>query len=161
MGGCSPTPPAVKTVPASGVITMKGAPVPDALVTFYPVDSGGRPAGGVTGPDGRYQLKTALGGEKSTDGAMAGSYNVTVEKSKGTAESSMGTRPVPTKTGESAEEMEKKKKEMEGPAVDPSKKPEAGSQTSLPAKYADPKTTDLNANVKAGEKNDFAFDLEG
>ena len=69
--GCGSKGPAI--VPVSGTVTLDGNPVANAAVMFAPT-SGGRPAEGTTGTDGKFQLTT----EKPADGAMEGEYEVTV-----------------------------------------------------------------------------------
>ena len=62
-----------KPVSVDGVVTLDGKPVPRAAVTFAP-EGGGRPAVGVTGTDGSFELTTFTPG----DGAPPGEYRVTV-----------------------------------------------------------------------------------
>lgn len=73
--GCGkPEPP--PRVPVSGLVTIDGKPVPNALVTFYPQFEGFGGeliAEGVTDTAGRYTLACPLG-----DGACIGNYKVTV-----------------------------------------------------------------------------------
>lgn len=163
--GCTPTPPPIKTVPASGTVTLDGAPVSGAIVSFFPADGGGKPAGGETGPDGRFQLKTSTGGEKFADGAMNGEYKVTVVKSA--AKSTPSGAPDPkSMEGLSEEERAAKMKELTGvPQGEDTRKgaPDGSEPTksTLPAKFGDVKTSGLTASVKAGDKNDFTFDLKG
>ena len=56
-----------------GVVTLDGEPVADATVTFMPSE-GGRPAFGITGSDGSYELTTFNAG----DGALLGSHAVAI-----------------------------------------------------------------------------------
>jgi len=56
-----------------GVVTLDGAPLPGAMVSFMPV-GGGRAASGLTGGDGYFQLTTF----RTDDGALAGDYRVIV-----------------------------------------------------------------------------------
>jgi hypothetical protein len=73
--GCAPAQPTgdvIDTVPASGVLTHKGAPIEFYQVLFFPKDS--RPAMGVTDAEGRFTLGTNEPG----DGAVAGSHKVAV-----------------------------------------------------------------------------------
>ncbi len=62
-------------VDASGVATINGEPLDDAVVTFRPID-GNYAAFARTQSDGSFQLTTFDDG----DGAVAGEYNVTVSK---------------------------------------------------------------------------------
>lgn len=58
------------TVPAKGVVTYKGKPVPKLSVAFLP--DKGMVAEGTTDANGRFTLTT----KKPGDGAMVGSYKV-------------------------------------------------------------------------------------
>jgi hypothetical protein len=60
------------TVPARGVVTYKGAPIPKISVVFTPTDGKGQIAEGVTDLKGIFELRTREPG----DGALVGSYNV-------------------------------------------------------------------------------------
>ncbi len=65
--GCS------QTESVTGTVTLDGEPLPEAEVEFSPVE-GGRPAMGVTGPDGNFELQYL----RDASGAMAGKYNVRI-----------------------------------------------------------------------------------
>ena len=56
-----------------GVVTLDGAPLPGATVSFMPVGEG-RPASGMTDSAGYFQLTTF----RTDDGALAGDYRVIV-----------------------------------------------------------------------------------
>lgn len=58
------------TIPVKGVVTLKGQPLPDAVVSFYPTQ--GRPANGQTNAQGEFSLSTF----QSSDGALPGNYTV-------------------------------------------------------------------------------------
>jgi hypothetical protein len=57
----------------SGVVTLDGKPVENAIVTFNPIGTG-RTANGKTGPDGTFHLTTRSDG----DGVIPGHYKATV-----------------------------------------------------------------------------------
>jgi hypothetical protein len=78
--GCSGGGPVTHAV--SGTITYNDKPVADAQVGFVPIDTTGqiKPARGQTDAQGRYTLSTYLGPDQNGSGAMAGNYQVTVEK---------------------------------------------------------------------------------
>jgi len=166
--GCGDGAPSVKTVPVSGTVTYNGNPIEGATVTFMQQAEGIRPAGGQTDAQGKFMLKTALGGTKMQDGAMEGSFVVTITKSGGntlpTGSPALGTDPG------SISEAEKKAmfaKMTAGPSQEEVQKDPAVQQkeiaekakSKLPEKYAGAKTTPLKETVKAGDKNEFTFVL--
>jgi len=57
----------------TGTVTLAGAPLPDALVTFNPV-GGGSQSAGRTASDGTYKLNFT----RKLDGAMVGEHTVTI-----------------------------------------------------------------------------------
>jgi hypothetical protein len=57
----------------TGKVTLAGAPVPDALVTFNPT-AAGSPSTGRTAADGTYKLNFT----RKIDGAMVGEHTVTI-----------------------------------------------------------------------------------
>jgi hypothetical protein len=64
-------------LPASGTVTLDGGPLAGALVMFIPEgDTKGQGGSATTGADGRYEVKSAKGG----NGLQPGSYRVTVSK---------------------------------------------------------------------------------
>jgi len=72
---CSPsqsTGDVMKTVSASGKLTLNGAPLEFYQVMFFPTD--GRPAPGMTDAEGKF----VLGTNGTGDGAMVGSHKVAV-----------------------------------------------------------------------------------
>ena len=68
--GCGPRRPAV--VPASGIVTLDGQPLPGGFVRLVPAAS--RPATGAIGPDGRFTLGTFT----VADGCVPGTHGVEV-----------------------------------------------------------------------------------
>jgi len=74
--GCSGGPDdAPETIPVTGTVTLDGAPLSDARVTFIP-DGSGQAASGPTDAEGKFTLKT-----NGLDGAPAGKYKVSVSSS--------------------------------------------------------------------------------
>ena len=126
-------------VPVEVTVTYKGSPVADAHVTFAPTDATGKPAFGTTGPDGKVLLSTF----GTADGALPGSYQVGIRKSR-VAASGAGSQ-----------------------AEDPMAMPADGSmmrptrfEELLPARFAIAAQSGLVATVTEGEgQNDFQFDL--
>ena len=115
-----------KTVPVKVTVTYKGQPVADANVQFLPV-SGGHAATGMTDAQGVARLTTF----DKNDGAVPGSYRVTIRKSV----------------------------LVEGGSTDPDAPPvPAKYREELPAKYGAPETSGLTAEVTQSS-TEFTFDL--
>lgn len=76
--GCGRTGPDVQMV--VGIVTLEGAPLPDATVGFSPIAAGhGLPATGCTLADGSFRLTATQGGAPEK-GTTVGDYAVTVSK---------------------------------------------------------------------------------
>ena len=114
------------TVPVSGKVTYKGAPVEGAIVTFVP-EGTGRTATATTSAGGVFTLTTV-----DASGAMPGKYKVTVDK----VEYGAG--------GSSSMEEAARGSADEGQA-----------KRVLPAKYAEAASTPLAMEVPSGGKKDF------
>lgn len=76
LAGCGPGGPALGTV--EGTVTLDGAPLPEAEVTFSPEE--GRSSVGITDQNGRYDLDYA----SERKGALVGTHSVTVRTEKTT-----------------------------------------------------------------------------
>src|SRR5262249_1437763 len=72
--GCSA---ANKPVEVEGIVFLDNEPVAEATVLFIPDGSTGQPAHGMTDENGKFQLTTF----KENDGALPGTYKVTITKS--------------------------------------------------------------------------------
>jgi hypothetical protein len=75
--GCGNPPPGGKAHPVEGVVMINGTPVENIQVRLMPDPTkGGKGAGavGISGPGGKYALKT----DDGRDGAMAGFYVVSL-----------------------------------------------------------------------------------
>jgi hypothetical protein len=118
------------TVPVSGKVTYKGAPVEGAIVTFVP-EGTGRTATATTTAGGVFSLTTV-----DSSGALPGKYKVMVDK----VEYGAGGSP-------SMEEAAKG-----NPA-------EGQSKRVLPAKYAAAASTPLTIEVPSGGKKDIDLSL--
>lgn len=130
--GCGKAKPA--TAPVTGRVLLDGKPVADAAVMFEPVD-GGVPARGSTRGDGGFTLSTFA----RDDGALVGRHRVSISKfvTEGVAANELGLEAAP------------------GP---PGLQPKAA----LPSRYADPKTSGLEAAVEAGGTNvEFTLESKG
>lgn len=136
--------PKIKTYKATGKITMNGAAVASAMVTFSP--SGQQPAATArTDNDGKFALTTYDPG----DGAAEGEYKVMVTK-EGAPASSGPTGHDPNKP-------------PSGAAMHAARQSTGGSAAAaglLPAKYSSAATTDLNATVDPKETKEYNFDLK-
>ena len=66
------------TYSVTGTVTLEGSPVGGALVSFSPTGDG-KPATGITDASGKYSLTTFSQG----DGAVPGTYQVTITKYEG------------------------------------------------------------------------------
>ena len=64
------------TVPVSGTVTVDGNPMEGVIIQFLPDDPSGMAASGTTDGSGAFKLTTEING----DGALPGSYKVTVSK---------------------------------------------------------------------------------
>lgn len=131
LAGCKPIPEHQKgTVPVKGVVTLGGAPVAGATVTFLAAKEG-RSASAITDAQGLYALTTFRRG----DGALPGDYKVIVMKFEVVTGGQTGKKYVPVE-----------------------QTPEPKNQ--LPARYAQPGKSGLKATVTADAKaNVFDFSL--
>lgn len=133
----------VDTHPVSGTITLDGTPIQGASVTFQPVEGGtGMPAVGTTDANGKYQL-TDMRSDDVGSGAEAGEYRVGVLWYKPTGEDTSSA------TGDSTGESVGDEQSRQGVT---------GPEALLPAKYQNPKTSELTTTVTAG-KNTIDFEL--
>ncbi|MGY8768664.1 MAG: carboxypeptidase-like regulatory domain-containing protein [Pirellulales bacterium] len=87
------------TVPVQGIVTLDGETVEGATIAFTPVE-GGRLCTGATDASGTFKLTT----KKSGDGAMPGSYKVTVIKVESRSVSTAAPSD-PEAEGDPAEEV--------------------------------------------------------
>jgi hypothetical protein len=141
-GGCGPD-----TVPATVTIKQDGHPLPGATVVFCPEASGGKGAIGTTDANGFAQMSL---GQKLC--VRPGSYVVTVTTDESTAPS-VGA----TSAGDEEEYGQEYEEFASSAPVNHQRDREA--KQLLPIKYASRQTSDLRAEVKEGQTNDFEFDL--
>ncbi len=123
------------TIAASGTVTYNGQPVAGATVVFSPVGPG-RAASGLTDGDGRFKLQTL----SADDGILPGKYQVAISKT----------------------EIQNPLTEAETQAyiAQHGEPPQVTVKEALPAKYKSGLTSTLSADVTAGEKNEFTFNLQ-
>ncbi|XZE54143.1 carboxypeptidase-like regulatory domain-containing protein [Planctomycetaceae bacterium SH139] len=142
--GCGPTGgKQMRTFPVTGKVTMGGAPVPGATVTFAPVVDGNPSAFARTDTQGVYTLTTYDTG----DGAVKGEYKVLVSKS---APGGGGpSEPAHDATGQGG-----------GPSAPSHAGPRGGAAggdgSLLPEKYASVASTPL---IKTVNEEDNTIDL--
>lgn len=137
-GGSSPPPNRPKTVKVTGKVTYKGAAVDGATITFTPASGEGNGAGGRTDANGEYTLTTFA----PQDGAIPGSYQVTISKSVVVgADPSYG--------------------DVNSPNYGKDPPPEARGKLEhqVPQKYNSVASSMLSATVSEGGDNTFNFDL--
>ncbi|MGH7201639.1 MAG: carboxypeptidase-like regulatory domain-containing protein, partial [Planctomycetaceae bacterium] len=132
-----------ETYPVVGTVTLDGEPVDRAHVIFHPENpaQGGVTARGQTDESGAYQLTTFDTG----DGAVAGTYTVTISKVD-------------------AGETETMEVDLDDPGAAYDEMMTTGDPTvdvenQLPADYASPATSPEKRTVKEDE-NEFNFDLK-
>ena len=130
-----------KTVPASGILTMDGAPVEGAGVTFMSKEKN-RVAEGKTDASGRFTLKTVVG-KIMLDGAVVGAHKVSVAKTENTGK---GAEKV---AGESDREMVGR---MAGQATNTSG---IKQKFIIPEKFNSPEYSGLTADVPEGGTKDI------
>jgi len=142
------------TVPVSGKVIKDGQPVSGAVVAFMPNAPDGKAASGTTDASGAYNLTTIVNG----DGAMPGSYKVTVTKFAGAAAAagpSTGGQATPADIDAAYKAAEKQGQSV----MNPEASAPTASPNELAAKFANPDTSGFTAEVKAGETKSFDFNV--
>lgn len=151
IAGCTEPSHNPDTVKVTGTVTHNGEAVAGAVVTFSPKGSGNA-AHGTTDASGNYTLTSFVSG----DGAVVGSYAVAIRKTEGGAAADAG--------GGGGTESDEDLDAAYGAAQEDISAAESDAETAeakdlLPAKYKDPKTSELTAEVTEGGANDFPFAL--
>lgn len=136
--GCGQSGPNITLVPASGKLTANGQPLANVAVGLH--GDAPRIVTGITNASGEFVLGTF----KPGDGAPPGRYRVTL--APGPAQVADEGRPV---TMEEALERGGQAQPVQSPAVQ------------IPEIYRDPKTTPLEVEIKAGEKNYLELKIGG
>ncbi len=150
------------TIPVSGTVTLDSKPVSGAMVMFIPSE-GGQSASGTTDSSGKYVLGTFVGG----DGAMKGSYGVTVTKIHTEAGTSSYELSNQTPAPEAKSDGKDQKLEdmysaynnaYKGTPKDAGKVKQPASKNDLPKKYEQVTTSGLKFEIK--EKATFDLELK-
>jgi len=152
VSGCSSN--SSGTIAVTGKVTKGGQPVSGAMVTFGTTATEGKAASGTTDASGVYELTTFVHG----DGALPGSYKVTITKFAGTeappAES--GKQATPDDVNAIYKAMQDQGKY--GPGRENKSKADQ-PKNELAGKFAKAETSGLAAEVKSGATNAFDFDV--
>lgn len=141
MIGCGGSSDGTPRYPASGTVTLEGAPIEGAVVAFTR-DDGQATAVAMTDEMGHFQLNVPPGRK----GVPVGKYKVTIRKS---------TVAVDLKEPTTFEEMERDHKA--GKTSEPPPAPKLG----VPARYGDPATSQISEEIKPTGKNEFVIELKG
>jgi hypothetical protein len=167
--GCAPGSKGPKTVPVTGKVTYKGAPIANATVSFIQeASSDGKTTytgSGRTDDQGQYKLMSFITPAKPSDGCVPGTYMVMITKTAGPSGPSLqdlytGSKPGENRAeGKSAEEMAKMgaKATMVNAAGQITSGDQAKSE--IPEKYGKPGESGLSATVKDSGPQTFDFDL--
>jgi hypothetical protein len=131
----------------TGTVSLNDSPVEGARVTFFPLDTSGLSASGVTDASGKYSL-TADGSLVRGTGTNPGEYQVTIKK----MEIPVSKDREDLDAGKITKE-EYTKRLYSRPAV--SEKP----KNLLPEKFADPSKTPLKVVVEDKKENVIDFRL--
>lgn len=159
----------LKTVPVEGTVTFNGAPLTDAVVTFFPLAGEDPPANGTTDAEGKFKLQTYVSPTQILDGAVAGQYRVSVVKSPGGTAIMLGLNSDDEATRKAAEDKMANltgdemgqmfgagvRTDAEGNIIEDSQ-PKAPASL-IPERYADPAASQLTATVPAA--GPLSFDL--
>ena len=153
LSGCGD--PGIGAVPVSGKVTVDGAPQPDVLVMFSPDSAGGEAASGKTDAEGVFHLTT----QEYRDGAIPGRYKVVVTKYETEGGPAPGQPQAQISADDTAALNEMYKKVYSG---DPRKMKAPKSTNAIDAKYSQPATSGIVAEVLKGEPNTaFTWDVKG
>ncbi|MBI1311746.1 hypothetical protein GC176_10680 [bacterium] len=129
------------TYEVSGKVTLAGAPLEGATVSFFPSE-GQRSAMGLTDGEGQYVLTTYEYG----DGAMPGKYKITIRKA-------IPKKPGTSNTHEAYASGQVDMSKMHKGEVE-------AEPSALPERYQNPDESGFQADVTAGGENHFDLPLE-
>lgn len=141
-----------QTYPVTGTVTRNGEPVEGAIVSFTSSGSA-LPASGTTDSSGVYKLSTNTSG----DGAMEGTYQVTIAKYDTNAPQTEPTQ----ETTELKDPFDITDEYPDGyDEMEASEQAAAISKNLLPEKYSRTNTSGLEATVTAEGENTFDFQVD-
>ena len=158
--GCGGGSGAPELAPAKGIVMYDGQPVDGCVVEFLMEGSSTRSMG-FTDESGQFELTSFAPG----DGAPVGTNQVTVSKrTKPTHSAAVAPEPVALETISDPNERRlasMKNSVIQKPTADGAAGGKAAQKRRdlLPAKYADPKTSELEFEVTSGGPNDFQIIL--
>lgn len=137
--------PGLGTVKVEGTLLVDGQPMEGVFLIFNPDNAGGRAASGRTDAQGKYSLTTEING----DGALPGSYKISVTKHENPA------NDLPTEVDPNDEAS------MDAiyNAIDTSKPQK--SKNMIDRQYENHLGSGLIATVESGGNNVFDFDVKG
>ena len=151
VSGCGGPDGRLETFPVSGTVTLDGKPVPNATVTFVPVErESTRPAFGMTDEEGAYVLTTYQQG----DGAVAGEFKISVLRREATEAIKQATPEQITPSG--SEDM--KGSSLYADMMMGRRRPYK-TDKSIPRRYAKPDSSGLRQTVEPTDGNVFDFSL--
>lgn len=150
------------TVPVKGKITFRGQALSGASVAFISQDKSGKPASGMTDAQGEYALTTMETPTKIANGALPGSYKVTVTKLKKSSDQELMDRVgqmTPEEMQKLSPEEAQKLSSMNMPPDPSQQQSQPKEQSEIPARYNLADGSGLTATVKPGQAEPINFEL--
>jgi hypothetical protein len=168
LAGCAQGVKGPKTVPVSGKVTYKDAPLANATVAFVQeakAEEKMYTGTGQTDDQGNYKLSSFVTPSKPIDGAVPGKYMVTITKYSTPSGPTMADLMSGAKPGEdplagkSPEELAKMS--SQGAIVNSTGEVQSGgTKSEIPERYGRPGESTLVAEVKDSGPQTFDFKLE-
>ncbi|WP_417393217.1 carboxypeptidase-like regulatory domain-containing protein [Gimesia sp.] len=153
--GCSSkAPDTPETVPVAGSVSFQGKPLPGASVIFMNPDATSPQTGtlnSITDDSGKFELKSYFGARTVKNGAVPGTYKVTILKMVPPGE--MTVNEYEAKVAE-ADRI------VSGGGVLTQEQTPPELQQLIPRKYSDASLSRLEAKVMPNQENKFQFDLK-
>lgn len=153
--GCSSNLPATpETVPVTGSVSFQGKPLPGASVIFMNTDATSPQTGtlnSITDDSGKFELNSYFGARTVKNGAVPGTYKVTILKMVPPGE--MTENEYEVKVAE-ADRI------VSGGGVLTQEQTPPELQQLIPRKYSDASLSQLEAKVMPNQENEFQFDLK-